>query len=811
MPTGRNKTSILLLLLLTISYVPSPSFAATNFRNVAGTAGLDYQHADLTADVMDLADDMATMSGGAAAGDFDGDGWMDLYVTRVNLPNLLFRNRGDGTFDEVGAVAGVDLNSLSSGCAFADIDNDGDQDLFVLTFETRNFLYINDGAGNFREEAAARGVDFPHNLGKHLSTSAAFGDVENDGDLDLMITAWQLGEAQRNDPQTRLYINDGRGNFTDNTVNAGLTTPTAGFSPAFADVDRDGWQDILLASDFKTSVYYHNQGNGTFVDRTEAAGVGTDENGMGSSVIDIDNDGDLDWFVSAIYDPLECEAVAACFWFWSGNRLYLNDGQGHFEDGTDSWGVRDGGWAWGASAIDIENDGDLDLILANGMSFNGTDSDEQFNNTVLRLWQNNGAGESMTDIAVESGAIAVGETRGVVVFDYDKDGDQDFYVVNNNRKPFLFENRTTDAGHWFRVHLRGTRSNKDGVGATIRLTTADGGVQTRVVGNNSNYNSHNELIAHFGLGAATEVAEIQVEWPVSGWVQRFSGLAADQLLFVEEAEQTVVNPPTISPSRGMYWDRSRSGHGFDLQRVGDIWFVLLYSYRDDDTPLWYLATGVFDGGVFTGKASQFDYDAGRLPPQQAIPGTGGPLRIDFTAAGEPGDHACNDGVDRSSAPSTAVFDFELDGQQGQWCVEPFRFANGTPTPDFTGSWYNSEDPGWGLTLVTQGDGGNETLMVVLYFYDADRQPRWALGSAANVDLGGELEVGMRQFTGFCVNCPPTEPESVPVGTVRLMFEAPSLDLGAGNSVSIDVEFQGAPGGAWLRTDKAIQLLSDPNQ
>ncbi len=804
-----KKPLSLLFLLSIISYWPSLTLAASNFENVSATAGLAYQHADLTAQVISDVGDMATMSGGAAAGDFDGDGWMDLYVTRVNLPNQLFRNKGDGTFEEVGAAAGVDLHSLSAGCAWADIDNDGDQDLFVVTFETRNYLYINDGTGHFQEEAVARQVDFEHDLGKHYSTSAAFGDVDNDGDLDLLITAWQLGEIQRNDPQTRLFINDGQGNFSDNTDNAGLTTPTAGFSPAFADVDRDGWQDILIAADFKSSVYYHNQGNGVFVDQTEAAGVGTDENGMGSSVMDIDNDGDLDWFVSAIYDPTECEGVGGCFWFFSGNRLYLNDGQGQFEDGTESWGVRDGGWGWGASGIDIENDGDLDLILANGMSFDLSDADDQFNDGVLRLWENNGNDKPMTDIAVEAGALAVGETRGVVVFDYDQDGDQDFYVVNNNRQPSLFENVGTDSGHWFRVRVRGTRSNKDGAGAIVRLTTADGQVHTRIVGNNSNYNSHNEPTVHFGLGEATGVVTLEVEWPVSGWVQRFTDLAVDQVLSVEEAEPTVVDPPKITPNQGMYWDRGRSGHGFDLQRSGDTWFFLLYTYRTDNTPLWYLALGEVIDGVFTGTATQFYYDPGSSPPQQAIVNTGGATRIDFAADSNESDDACDDGIDRSNALSTAIFDFELDGQQGQWCVEPFQFAGGSPTLDFTGSWFNSEDPGWGLTVATQGSGSEQSLVVVLYYYDADQQPRWALGSVSNVDLGNEVEVEMLQFSGFCPGCLPSEPASTPAGTVRLTLVAPSLDLNAGNTASVNVEFLGAPGGTWLRTEDAIQLLSDP--
>ena len=804
-----NIPTSLFALLLIIGGWPAPSLAAKMFRNVADEAGLGNKQADLIKDVMDLAGDMATMSGGAAAGDFDGDGWMDLYVTRINLPNQLFRNRGDGTFEDVSAAAGVDLHSLSAGCAFADIDNDGDQDLLVLTFADRNYLFINDGTGHFQEQAAARGVDFEHELGEHWSTSGAFGDADNDGDLDLVTAAWQLGEEKRNNPQTRLFINDGRGYFTDSTDVAGATTPTAGFSPAFADVDADGWQDILIAGDFKSSVYYHNQGNGVFVDRTQQANLGTDENGMGSSIMDIDNDGDLDWFVSSIYDPLECENVAACFWFWSGNRLYLNDGHGQFVDATDAWGVRDGGWGWGASGIDIENDGDLDLILANGMSFEGTDADAQFNNSVMRLWRNDGPGVQMTDIAVDIGALAVGETRGVVVFDYDRDGDQDFYVVNNNRKPFLFQNIATDGGNWFRVRVRGTRSNRDGVGAIVRLTTPDGRMQTRLIGNNSNYNSHNEPVAHFGLGDATSVTSVEVEWPVSGWVQRFTNLSAGQLLSVVEAEPVTVTP---SPTRGMYWDRSRSGHGFDLQRIGNNWFWLMYTYRQtDNSPLWYLATGTVDEGVFTGTASQFDYDPGRSPPQRAITNTGGPVRIDFAAGNDPGGTACDDGVNRSSAPSTAVFEFELDGQQGQWCVEPFRFADGTPAPDFTGSWYNAEDPGWGLTLVTQGSGGQETVMVVLYYYDADQQPRWALGSASHVDLKGEIEVEMLQFSGFCLNCEPVDPEATPVGTVRLRLTTPVTAPAAGNAVDVDVTFAGAPGGAWLRSNSNIQLLSDPAQ
>ena len=294
-------------------------------------------------------------------------------------------------------------------------------------------------------------------------------------------------------------------------------------------------------------------------------------------------------------------------------------------------------------------------------------------------------------------------------------------------------------------------------------------------------------------------------------MQRFTDLAADQEISSEEAEPTGVMPPNESPSRGLYWDRSRAGHGFDLQRSGDNWFLLLYTYRTDNTPLWYLALGEVNDGVFTGTATQVDYDPSRSPPQQVIADTGGTISIDFAAVSHASENACDDGIDRANALSTAIFDFDLDGQQGQWCVEPFQFASGKPGLDFTGSWFNSEDPGWGMTLATQGSGTEESLVVVLYYYDADRQPRWAIGSVLNMDLGNEVAVEMRQASGFCPSCVPSELESIPVGSVRLTLVAPSGDLDAGNTVSVNVDFSGAPGGAWLRAGEAIQLLSDPHQ
>jgi len=283
--------------------------------------------------------------------------------------------------------------------------------------------------------------------------------------------------------------------------------------------------------------------------------------------------------------------------------------------------------------------------------------------------------------------------------------------------------------------------------------------------------------------------------------------------FLEDAgwgnEQTAVITP--DPSRGLYWNRALNGHGFDLQRSGSNWFLLMYSYRDDNTPLWYLATGTVTNGVFSGTASQFDYDANRSTEKaQAIPGTGGPVTIDFSAASTANAAACQDGTDRSTATLLGVFNFDLDGTAGQWCVEPFQFGTGPAVTDFTGSWFNSTDSGWGLTIYTKqsATAGATDLVVVLYYYDADGMPRWALGVLLGADLSQEVTVDMSQFTGFCPTCTPVNPDSAQSGTVRLLLSSPSTTASSGNTANISVDFLGAPGGQWVRSDTDIQELSD---
>jgi hypothetical protein len=197
-----------------------------------------------------------------------------------------------------------------------------------------------------------------------------------------------------------------------------------------------------------------------------------------------------------------------------------------------------------------------------------------------------------------------------------------------------------------------------------------------------------------------------------------------------------------------------------------------------------------------------------MPGQREIPGTGGPITIDFGFDAINASTACNDGTDRSSAEVLGVFTFDLDGQQGEWCVERLVFKNDTSDPDYTGSWYNSTDTGWGLTIYTQGKGENQTLVVVIYYYDADGKPRWALGVLNNPDFSSEAVVKMDQFEGYCPTCPVVALTTGDAGTVTLTLVQPSNSLDAGNIADIDVNFLGAPGGSWQRTDQPIQMLSD---
>lgn len=522
--------------------IPALVKAGPVFTDVTTEAGVAYlQHAaQEEPNCIFPSCESERMAGGAAVGDVDNDGDPDLYVSRLDAPGILFLNRGNGTFKDGTKAANLaNFNIQGNGAAFGDIDNDGDLDLYVTTLgylgdeiNSRNYLFINQGNGTFIEEAESRGAavaGVPRRI-----YSATFGDYDKDGWLDLHMTEWNpIGTSH-----ARLLHNRGAaapGVFEDVTGSAGVTINSVfGFASAFSDLDGDSWPDLAIAGDFGTSQLFWNNGDGAFSNGTVAAHVGTDENGMGSTIGDFDGDGKLDWFVTSIYDPDRTCDIAGCNWGYTGNRLYRNQGGRLFTDATDSAGVRQGGWGWGAAFFDYDNDSDLDLTMTNGVNFPGMSPDAAFNSDPVRLW-NNDSGGVMTEKATAASITDTGSGKGLLVFDYDNDGDLDLFIVNNADAPKLYRNDGGNAKSWLRVKTIGTVSNREGIGAKVTVqVAANGPTQMREVNSSGFFLSQSERIAHFGLGVGgAPIASVKVEWP-SGQVQMFTDVARNSILVATE-------------------------------------------------------------------------------------------------------------------------------------------------------------------------------------------------------------------------------------------------------------------------------------
>ncbi len=495
-----------------------------SFTEVSASIGLDYVHGVIATSPNCLVDSLLgpgsycigeRMSAGFAAGDYDGDGDADLYVPRTYGGDLLLRNEGDGTFSDATNAAGLGREGSSS-AAWLDLDNDGDQDLYVTALgDTRHYLYVNDGAGHFTEEGVARNavVKSPY---MHVPYGIALGDYDLDGWVDIYVSEWMSDTGiGKHDSHNRLLHNLGAmapGYFEDVTDLAGVNVDVVwsevgaqagswGFAPAFADLDGDRWPDLVVVSDFACSRLFWNDGDGTFTDGTVAAGVGLDDNGMGSAFGDIDLDGDLDWFVTAITDPGGLPE----------NRLYRNDGGRSFAEIAEVAGVGYGGWGWGTTFFDPDLDGDADVFMASGYYYTSWLDDPN------RMWLGNGTGAFGPDVAPELGLDAVAQTRGVVAFDYDDDGDEDLFLANNAEAPLVYRNDTATPHDWLRVRVEGTMSNRDGLGARVRVQTIAGGPwQVREVGSSSHFLGQQPKALQFGIPfGGAPIHEVRVYWPVT--------------------------------------------------------------------------------------------------------------------------------------------------------------------------------------------------------------------------------------------------------------------------------------------------------
>ena len=535
------------------------------FTEVTTNAGINHVFTRPTNGLTGVsAGEYYNMTGGAVAEDFNGDGWIDLYVLQCGTnANLLYLNNSNGSFTVDAASRGVALRQQSIGAAAADYDNNGTIDIAVTFMTNLPAVLVNTGGGYFVTTTLTSALvmiefdDFaPEVLMTNLSelirqTSPSWGDPDRDGDLDLTFGRWF------NFGGDNLFVyHNQAGILVEFQAWAGALESedelfTHVFTPVWADFNGDRWSDLAVAADFTNSQLFINTETGTFNQVTMASGTGTDQNGMGTAAGDIDNDGDLDWFVTSIEDPLT-NVVTLGKWGSSGNRLYRNDGGRTFSDITTEADVRNGNWGWGAVMGDLDNDGWLDIFHVNGWAEAFTTNYViKFNDRPALLFRNRGDG-TFTNIAAEVGVADTGQGRGTLLFDYDNDGDLDIFIVNNQvltmvgtnavrtpGPPRLYRNDNTNNFHWLKATLNGTPPlHRDGIGSRVYLT-GGGMTQMRELNASSGYLAHGpNRIAHFGLGTNDVIDEVRGEWVTGDAVVKYH-VAADQAITLGSPQAVV--------------------------------------------------------------------------------------------------------------------------------------------------------------------------------------------------------------------------------------------------------------------------------
>jgi hypothetical protein len=503
---------------LTFKVTRSP-IKVPRFEDVTDSAGLAMVHGGVH-----RCGDFAV---GAAWGDVEGDGDLDLYLPQQTEAAKLWINNG-GVFTDEAVLRGVDNPGMVGDSAvFADYDNDGDADLYVVN-DGANRLYQNDGTGMFTDVAGTAGV-----AESGPGSSASWADYDNDGNLDLYVTNWARCLSGFQYYDDALYHNEGDGTFTDQTALLHLTGTTggAGFEAAWFDYDRDGDQDLYLGNDFVgpkplPNVFWRNDGMGTdgkwvFTNASSDAGLGMAMNTMGIGVGDYDRDLDLDLALSNI------DATA----------LMQNQGDGTFVDvaaeartARPLQRVREQSITWAEGFFDFNNDGWQDLYQAAGALSHESPPEPQANATFV-----NAGDGTFLDLSAPSHAADEEAGRGVAFADYDRDGQMDFYLVNRQGHPRLFRNKTKMGGaHWLEVDTVGTTSNRDGCGAeVIAVINKQTKLLREVFCGSISLGSGSDSTLHFGLGAATSIRKLKIRWP-SGIRQTLTDVNANQLLQVTE-------------------------------------------------------------------------------------------------------------------------------------------------------------------------------------------------------------------------------------------------------------------------------------
>lgn len=542
---------------------PAPVKPIANFTDVAEKARLTMQEIFGGVDTKKYI--IETTGTGVAIFDYDNDGWPDIFLvngTRLGaLPdgpapsNHLYRNNHDGTFSDVTTMVGLGATGWGQGVCVGDYDNDGWEDLYI-TYYGKNRLYHNQG-GTFSEVAEKAGVA---GSGKAWGTGCAFVDYDRDGRLDLVVAnyvdfdlaaapapgdrptcMWKgvsvmCGPRGLPGAKNILYHNKGYGTFEDVTTKAHIdrTDGHYAFSVSTLDFDEDGWPDIFIACDSTPNILYRNNHDGTFTDVAVTADAafnedGREQAGMGSTIADYNGDGHLDIFKTNFSDDT--------------STLYRNNGDGTFTDSTSvaGLGLYTQYLGWGTMFFDFDNDGWPDLILANGHVYPEVDA-QHLGSSYKEpriLYHNNGDG-TFSDISASAGTgiTTSASSRGLAVGDLWNDGRMSAVVSNMNAVPSLLVNQIRTPNHWIAIRTVGTKSNRDGIGARI-LVKAGSRILVDEVRSGSSYISNSDMRVHFGLGAAAKVEWVEVHWP-SGLVERFADLATDAIHTVKEGSGTAM-------------------------------------------------------------------------------------------------------------------------------------------------------------------------------------------------------------------------------------------------------------------------------
>ena len=473
------------------------------------------------------------MTGGVAVGDFNRDGWPDVFVIGGGqTPDKLFINDGDGTFTNQASQWGLSVLHGGNGAAVGDFNRDGWPDLYVTSFGTpgqagqpgKHRLYKNNGNGTFTEMAVAAGVNYSTTNTFASGYGGCFGDYDLDGDLDLFVANWKDQSTLGNGGTgNRLFRNNGNSTFFDATATAiplGLQG-VWGFQGAFVDMNGDRYPELLVAADFETSRYLINNGNGTFTNFTVGSGTGLDDNGMGQTVGDFNRDGLLDWYVTSIHKdtPQPDDDV--------GNMLYTNQGRDIYAENSVPAGVNDGGWGWGTVAVDLDNDGWLDLVEVNGRQGAGEWQDE-----LEYIYQNNGNG-LFTRLPPSCGLNLAGDGRALAWLDADRDGDQDFVISVNSGAFRYYRNDTPNQGNWIRVVLSTTTNPHlppDGFGALVKVRAGEI-VWDQYMSGSPSYLATSEQSLHFGLGQIKAIDSVEVHWS-RGQITTINNPAMNQFLTI---------------------------------------------------------------------------------------------------------------------------------------------------------------------------------------------------------------------------------------------------------------------------------------